>query len=127
MEERLVEALDIPVFHDDQHGTAIVVLAALENALKIVGKKMADIKVVVAGVGRRRRGRAKILMDGRRAERRSAPTARARSTTAATVSTPRSSGSPRTPTPTAARLDLRRDARAPTCSSGVSGPDLITA
>jgi malate dehydrogenase (oxaloacetate-decarboxylating) len=51
VEERLVKALDIPVFHDDQHGTAIVTLAALDNALKIVGKKTADIKVVVAGVG----------------------------------------------------------------------------
>ena len=51
IEERLIAALDIPVFHDDQHGTAVVVLAALINALKIVGKKMGDIKVVVNGVG----------------------------------------------------------------------------
>jgi malate dehydrogenase (oxaloacetate-decarboxylating) len=51
IEERLKEELDIPVFHDDQHGTAVVVLAALINALKIVGKKMEDIKVVVNGVG----------------------------------------------------------------------------
>ena len=50
VEERLVAALDIPVFHDDQHGTAIVTLAALDNALKIVGKKHGEIKVVVAGV-----------------------------------------------------------------------------
>jgi len=47
----LKEELNIPVFHDDQHGTAVVVLAALINALKIVGKKMSDIKVVVNGVG----------------------------------------------------------------------------
>ena len=51
IEERLKEELDIPVFHDDQHGTAVVVLAALINALKIVGKNMEDIKVVVNGVG----------------------------------------------------------------------------
>ncbi len=51
IEDRLKEELDIPVFHDDQHGTAVVVLAALINALKIVGKGMSDIKVVVNGVG----------------------------------------------------------------------------
>ncbi|MBX3244676.1 MAG: NAD-dependent malic enzyme [Acidobacteria bacterium] len=51
IEERLKEELDIPVFHDDQHGTAVVVLAALINALKLVNKKMEDIKVVVNGVG----------------------------------------------------------------------------
>lgn len=50
IEERLKEELDIPVFHDDQHGTSVVVLAALINALKIVDKKMSDIKVVVSGV-----------------------------------------------------------------------------
>jgi len=48
IEERLKEELDIPVFHDDQHGTAVVVLAALLNALKIVDKKMGDLKVVIA-------------------------------------------------------------------------------
>ena len=51
IETRLKEELDIPVFHDDQHGTAIVTAAALINALKIVGKKMEDIKVVVNGAG----------------------------------------------------------------------------
>jgi malate dehydrogenase (oxaloacetate-decarboxylating) len=51
IEDRLKEELDIPVFHDDQHGTSVVVLAALINALKIVGKEMGDIKVVVNGVG----------------------------------------------------------------------------
>ncbi|HEX8068576.1 MAG TPA: malic enzyme-like NAD(P)-binding protein [Pyrinomonadaceae bacterium] len=51
IEDRLKEELDIPVFHDDQHGTAVVVLAALINALKIVGKRMEEIKVVVNGVG----------------------------------------------------------------------------
>jgi malate dehydrogenase (oxaloacetate-decarboxylating) len=51
IEERLKEELDIPVFHDDQHGTAVVVLAALINAVKIVGKRMEDLKVVVNGTG----------------------------------------------------------------------------
>ena len=51
IEERLKEILDIPVFHDDQHGTAIVVLAGVINALKVVGKKKEDCRVVVNGVG----------------------------------------------------------------------------
>src|SRR5919106_5374172 len=51
IEMRLREALDIPVFHDDQHGTAICVLAALTNALRVVGKRLADVKVVVSGAG----------------------------------------------------------------------------
>jgi malate dehydrogenase (oxaloacetate-decarboxylating) len=51
IEDRLREELDIPVFHDDQHGTAVVVLAALHNALDVVGKRLADIRVVVTGVG----------------------------------------------------------------------------
>jgi malate dehydrogenase (oxaloacetate-decarboxylating) len=51
IEARLREELDIPVFHDDQHGTAIVVLAALLNALKVVDKKMEDVRIVVSGVG----------------------------------------------------------------------------
>jgi malate dehydrogenase (oxaloacetate-decarboxylating) len=51
IERRLREMLDIPVFHDDQHGTAIVVLAALTNALRVVSKRLADVKIVVSGVG----------------------------------------------------------------------------
>lgn len=51
IESRLRDELDIPVFHDDQHGTAIVVLAALLNALKVVGKTMTDVRIVVCGVG----------------------------------------------------------------------------
>lgn len=51
IEERLREELDIPVFHDDQHGTAIVTLAALINALRVVGKKIEDVRIVVSGVG----------------------------------------------------------------------------
>ena len=51
IERRLRERLDIPVFHDDQHGTAIVVLAALMNALRVVHKKLPDLRVVISGVG----------------------------------------------------------------------------
>ncbi|MFM1825826.1 MAG: hypothetical protein RLZZ37_461 [Actinomycetota bacterium] len=51
IEKRLRELLDIPVFHDDQHGTAIVVLAALTNALRVVNKKISEIKVVMTGAG----------------------------------------------------------------------------
>lgn len=51
VEARLKKELDIPVFHDDQHGTAIVVCAGLINALKVVGKKMEDIRVVINGAG----------------------------------------------------------------------------
>lgn len=51
IESRLKELLDIPVFHDDQHGTAIVVLAGIINALKVTGKKKEDCKIVVNGAG----------------------------------------------------------------------------
>ncbi|MFW3169759.1 NAD-dependent malic enzyme [Geodermatophilus sp. CPCC 206100] len=51
IERRLREKLDIPVFHDDQHGTAIVALAALRNALRVVAKQLEDVKIVVAGGG----------------------------------------------------------------------------
>ncbi|MFX0593753.1 NAD-dependent malic enzyme [Melissospora conviva] len=51
IETRLRDLLDIPVFHDDQHGTAICVLAALTNALRVVGKELADVRVVVSGAG----------------------------------------------------------------------------
>ena len=51
IEARLRASLDIPVFHDDQHGTAIVVMAALTNALRVVGKDIGDIRIVVAGAG----------------------------------------------------------------------------
>ncbi len=51
IERRLRDKLDIPVFHDDQHGTAIVVLAALTNALRVVGKDLADVQIVMSGAG----------------------------------------------------------------------------
>ncbi len=62
IEERLKRELDIPVFHDDQHGTAVVVLAGLFNAVKVVDKKMEDLKVVFLGVGAAGVACSKILM-----------------------------------------------------------------
>jgi malate dehydrogenase (oxaloacetate-decarboxylating) len=63
VEKRLRDELDIPVFHDDQHGTAIVTLAALTNALRVVGKKMADIRIVMSGAGAAGTAILKLLMD----------------------------------------------------------------
>jgi len=63
IEERLKAELDIPVFHDDQHGTAVVSLAALFNALKITGKKMENLKVVVNGVGAAGMACSKIMIE----------------------------------------------------------------
>src|ERR1700744_766172 len=51
IERRVIEALDIPVMHDDQHGTAIVVLAGLLNAVEVVGKRFADVKIAISGAG----------------------------------------------------------------------------
>jgi len=63
IEERLKNELDIPVFHDDQHGTAVVVLAALINSLKIVKKEIGALKVIVSGVGAAGVACSKILMN----------------------------------------------------------------
>ena len=51
IEKKLKECCDIPIFHDDQHGTAVITMAGLINALKIVGKKLADVKIVTSGAG----------------------------------------------------------------------------
>ena len=61
IEERLRSELSIPVMHDDQHGTAVVVLAALKNALKVIGKAMDDVRIVVSGVGAAGVATARIL------------------------------------------------------------------
>ncbi len=63
IEERLKAEMDIPVFHDDQHGTAVVLLAALFNAIRIVDKKMEDLKVVICGIGAAGTACANILME----------------------------------------------------------------
>src|SRR5256886_3854163 len=62
IEERLQKALDIPVFHDDQHGTAVGVLAALINTLKIVNKRLGDARIVITGAGASGIATAKLLM-----------------------------------------------------------------
>jgi malate dehydrogenase (oxaloacetate-decarboxylating) len=62
IEERLKRDLDIPVMHDDQHGTAVVLLAALLNALKVIGKRIEDVKVVVNGLGAAGTACCKILL-----------------------------------------------------------------
>jgi malate dehydrogenase (oxaloacetate-decarboxylating) len=62
IERRLKERLDIPVFHDDQHGTAVVVLAALRNALRLTGKSISDIRVVISGAGAAGVACARILL-----------------------------------------------------------------
>ena len=63
VERRLKEVCDIPVFHDDQHGTAVVITAALTNALKVVGKKKEDVKIVLNGIGAAGGAAAKLLLD----------------------------------------------------------------
>ena len=63
VERRLREQLDIPVFHDDQHGTAIVVLAALYNALRVVGKNIADVRIVMSGAGAAGTAIIKLLLE----------------------------------------------------------------
>ena len=62
IEERLIETLDIPVFHDDQHGTAIITLAGLTNALRVVGKRLEDVKIVLSGAGAAAISICKLLM-----------------------------------------------------------------
>ena len=62
IEARLRAELDIPVFHDDQHGTAIVVLAALTNALRVVGKKLADARITISGAGAAGQAIVKLLL-----------------------------------------------------------------
>ncbi|MFB6100084.1 MAG: NADP-dependent malic enzyme [Candidatus Nanohalobium sp.] len=63
VEEELKESLDIPVFHDDQHGTAIVVSAALKNALKLAGKDLGDVRIAISGAGASGIAVAEFLLD----------------------------------------------------------------
>jgi malate dehydrogenase (oxaloacetate-decarboxylating) len=63
IERRLRDILDIPVFHDDQHGTAIVVLAALTNALRVVGKDLKDVRIVMSGAGAAGTAILRLLME----------------------------------------------------------------
>jgi malate dehydrogenase (oxaloacetate-decarboxylating) len=63
IEERLIDALDIPVMHDDQHGTAVVILAALVNAARVVGKPLEELQVVISGSGAAGTATIKMLLD----------------------------------------------------------------
>ena len=63
IERKLKEKCDIPIFHDDQHGTAVITLAGLTNALKVVGKKKEDVKIVFNGIGAAGGASAKLLLD----------------------------------------------------------------
>jgi malate dehydrogenase (oxaloacetate-decarboxylating) len=63
IESKLIERLDIPVFHDDQHGTAVVTLAALRNALKLTGRGLGDLRAVISGAGAAGVAIAKILVE----------------------------------------------------------------
>ena len=82
VERRLRESLDIPVFHDDQHGTAIVVLAALLNALRVVDKRLDEVRIVITGCGAAGMAVTRIAPARRRAAGSSAATRAARSTAA---------------------------------------------
>ncbi len=62
IEQELIEALDIPVFHDDQHGTAIIIAAALMNALELQGKRIEDVRIVLVGVGAAGTNALKLLL-----------------------------------------------------------------
>src|SRR5213076_712285 len=63
IESRLQERLDIPVFHDDQHGTAVVTLAALRNAARLSGRELADLRAVISGAGAAGVAIAKMLVE----------------------------------------------------------------
>ena len=83
IERKLKEKCDIPIFHDDQHGTAVITLAGLTNALKVVGKKLEDIKVVTSGAGAAAIAIVKLLLSAG-VRMSSCATARVPSTRAAT-------------------------------------------
>ena len=110
IERRLRDELDIPVFHDDQHGTAIVVLAALTNALRVVDKKLGDVRIVVSGVGAAGHAIIRLLQaQGARhiigCDRHGAIDA------GETPPTSSAAGSPRTPTPPVSQGTLHGGAR----------------
>ena len=117
IERRLRESLDIPVFHDDQHGTAIVVLAALTNALRVVEKELTSCRIVVSGARRGRYGDRDAAHRGRRHGRgRGRPRGRAvlRRRRAVRRRTP---SSPRRPTRASVRGALQGAWSVPTSSS----------
>ena len=132
IEQRLQEALDIPVFHDDQHGTAIVTLAALINACRLTDRRMEELEVLMVGAGAAGVAVAKILMDAGRHARSSPATASARSTPAATTTRPGSMNAPKRwlaeHTNAGRRDGMPREVIEGTdLFIGLSGPGIITA
>ena len=127
IEARLREILDIPVFHDDQHGTAIVVLAALTNALRVVGKELADVRVVMSGRRRRRYGDPAAAAGGGRHATSSSPTSTAWSTATGPGCTSRCAGSPSATNQRGLTGTCRRRSPAPTSSSASPRPTCSTA
>ena len=120
IESRLRDELDIPVFHDDQHGTAIIAAAGLLNACELTGRRMEDLKVVVSGAGAAGLSCISLIKHARRAARerhRLRPPGRDLSRRAKAWISSR----PRTPsTPRRARSPKR--SKAPTCSWGFPSP-----
>ena len=112
IEERLKEELDIPVFHDDQHGTAVVVMAALFNSLKIVGKPIEDLRVLMLGLGAAGVACTKMMLAaGVTEHHRLRPPGRdldRRATTTTTDDRRSSAGTPRTRTPSTRRRPRTR-------------------
>ena len=127
IEERLRAELDIPVFHDDQHGTAIVVLAALINALRVVDKDIADVSFVVSGVGAAGSAIIRLLQAaGRDHDHRLRQQGRgARRPAGLLGDAP--AGWSTTPTKRSARARSRRCWSGPTCSSASPRPTSWTA
>jgi malic enzyme len=114
IERRLRAELDIPVFRDDQHGTAIVVLAALINALRVAGKRAEDVTVVLVGAGTAGVAGTDVMRAHAPATSSSA-TAAAPSTPALSTSTPNGRRSPSAPTDTAYAVHPTKCSPAPTC------------
>ena len=126
IERRLREELDIPVFHDDQHGTAVVVLAAFLNALRVVGKRPQDVSVVMIGAGAAGIACTKILLAaGVAADHRRRPRGRDPPRVARDSTRP-SAGTPRTPTRAASRAPRTRRCAARTSSSACPGPGAVS-
>ena len=126
IERRLREELDIPVFHDDQHGTAVVVLAAFLNSLRLVGKRPEDVKVVMIGAGAAGVACTKMLLAaGVRADRRRRPR-RAPSIAAAAASTRRSRGTPSNTNPGGFTGTADEALRGADVFIGLSGPGAVS-
>ena len=116
VERRLRQQLDIPVFHDDQHGTAIVVLGALYNALRVVDKQISDVRIVMSGAGAAGTAVIKLLLAAG-ARDIVVATSPGWCTAVAATSSVSWNGWPRTPTRLGFTGSVRRQWSAPTCSS----------